>query len=446
MRKLKIGILFLGLALLFVLAGTVNAATEPELKNFNSKEYFFANGKPITIEERTDGQAGAKITWTSGEQNVGPNANVFGGMHDDATEVNTSITMNGGTVRNIIGGGLHLSNTNTSKIEINGGNVVGVNGGGASSLTHDCGCSNATTWYSGDAKNSPCQTRKVEVIVNEGKISSQLYGGGEGISNTQNSCVTINGGDLSSTYVTAGGSNGNTTNAMLNIYGGNLNIVQSVNRGTIENVNVAVTGGKIKELYVGGETRDNSVNGKMTGNVSFWIAGDAKITTMELGKNDNRVIDLTTGNVKAENIIIMSGRVENATDLAGKILQYCQVKIEEETYLLTEGKTIKDLDSYEQIIKKEGYVFKGFKKDGKDFDVNTPITSNIELTRVFEKITTIKPIDDEPTEDEPIEDGSKEEEKDETPKTGSIDVALVVSAMLTVSTLAGIVVVKKYNK
>ena len=260
---------------------------EPELKTFGGTEYFFANGVAITIEAREDGSEGALIKWDGGEQNVGKNANVLGGMHDDATSVSTSITMNGGTVRNVIGGGLHKSNCSSTNIVINGGNMVAVQGGGASSLTKDCGCSNAS-WYNGNAKDSPCQVENANVTINGGSVSSLVFGGGEGISCTKNSSLTINDGSLGSAWVTAGGSNGYTGSAKLSIKGGDLNVVQSVNRGSMDSAEIEVTGGTIKDLYLGGETGDSNVTGSIS-NIKTTIDG-GKIGTLSPGKSNNTEI------------------------------------------------------------------------------------------------------------------------------------------------------------
>lgn len=54
-----------------------------------------------------------------------------------------------------------------------------------------------------------------------------------------------------------------------------------------------------------------------------------------------------------------------------------------------------------------------------------------------------EPSDDKETN---INQDSKEEGKDDTPKTGSVDIVVYVSAIITVIALAGIVIVKKYTK
>ena len=73
-----------------------------------TKEVFLANGNAITVTADPDNAEGAIITWEGGSQKVTKAVTIFGGAHNDATELaTTSITMNGGKVKNIFGGGLH---------------------------------------------------------------------------------------------------------------------------------------------------------------------------------------------------------------------------------------------------------------------------------------------------------------------------------------------------
>lgn len=286
-KSLKFLLAIVAFLAIVLFAGKVNAAKTPELQNLGGKECFFANGTPITIEERTDNVEGAKITWQGGTQLVSKNTNIFGGMHDDNTEVDTSITMTGGTVRNIIGGGLHLSNTNSSKIYMNGGSAIGIIGGGTSSFVKNCGCTNGTTWYAGDPKNSPCQTKNARIELQGGKVLTSVFGGGEGISNTEKTTIQTSGTDLSTAYVTAGGSNGRTGIAWLLIAGSKvIDVVQGVNRGIVEEVHISADfGPTINRLYVGGETEDKNVTGKITKEATVYITEVVNVKKMSLGTN-----------------------------------------------------------------------------------------------------------------------------------------------------------------
>ena len=443
--KKKTLLVFLLITLFSVIAATqVFAAsdsvvgTPDSLQIIGGKEFFFANGTPITIEERTDGNPGALIKWNGGEQLVGEESNIFGGMHDNGATVDTSVIMNGGAVKYIFGGGLHKSNTVNAKVVMNGGRVNQIDGAGASDWTTDCDCTDEnTSWKDGDYKNAPCQTKNALVVINGGTICGSrfglLFGGGCGYSNTEKATIEINGGDLSATYVTAGGSNGNTKEASIVINGGTIGTVQSVNRGTMEEVSVTVSGGKIENLYVGGETGDATVTGTITGKVAVKVSGKASVKQLEAGKNGGVVVDPTTDTViKTENIVVVAGTVETLHNT--NFTSVNRVTIDGVEYLVKPFTTIKDIPTYAEFTKKEGYKFIGFKTaTGETWDEATEIDDNYELTTIFEKI------------EEPVANVEKneEDEKDNTPKTGGEINTLNLIAVLVVISLAGLVLIRK---
>ena len=253
----------------------------PTTETIENKQLVFANGVPITITQK-DGNTNT-VTWDGGTMDISTTATVFGGTHDsDTTLQNTSVTMNSGTVNAIFGGGLHKSHVVNSNVTINGGSIPSqVAGGGASSFVHD-----SHSWYSGEATNSPCIVENANVTINGGDKYYLVYGGGEGISKTGTTTLTINDGNFSKAYVTAGGSNGYTGTATLNINGGtSFNVVQSVNRGSMDSAVLNVTGGEIINLYLGGETGDSGVTGTIS-NVKADITG-GKITNIQKGKSNN---------------------------------------------------------------------------------------------------------------------------------------------------------------
>ena len=258
--------LFALLCALAMLAGTVSVPVFADGTTALDPVYnetlncFFANGTPITISAGTEG---ATITWEGGSKVVPKNVTVFGGGHDTDVAMATNVTMAGGTVRNILGGGLHQSNVTSSTVTMTGGTVTGgLQGGGASSLTHDCGCQNGMPWYSGDATKSPCRVDAATVAVSGGSVFT-LFGGGEGISYTGTADVTVSN-NANVSWVTAGGSNGYTGKGTLNIRGGTINVAQGVNRGSMDSIAINMTGGKVTNLYAGGETPDGDVTGTYT--------------------------------------------------------------------------------------------------------------------------------------------------------------------------------------
>lgn len=465
-RKVLLTVLFVAIlcALLTmpVFAAEDSVVGVPEYITIGSEEYFFANGAAITVEERTDGEEGALVKWTEngveksqtlGDIKGAKATNIFGGMHNNDTAVTTSITINGGYVQWIHGGGLHKSNTTTSNIVMNGGTVKHIKGGAADQwVPADCGCTaDNRTWHDGDYENSPAQTVTANVTINGGTVTGELYGGGNGYANTNTANVTIKGGNLTTAIVTGGGSNGNTDEAIVTVAGGTVGTVQGINRGTMTNSGIVVTGGTVENLYAGGdENPDADATGTITGEVAVGVAGEAKVTTLELGLNGGQPLEDTTV-YNSDYILVQNGTVENAEDIADKVAILYNVIIDEDLYLVQEGYTIKDLENYNDIITKEGYEFKGFEiAENAMWDPSTPVTEDMHLIRVFEKIET--PVEDDNTAGEGDDttgettDTEVKEEIDESPKMGVESTVFTMFALVAVISLAGIVLIKKANK
>lgn len=239
------------------------AAAPQYYENFaGSKEIFFANGTEITISERTDSVEGALITWDGGQQLVTDKVGVFGGSHNSDVKVNTSITMNGGTVRNIIGGGLHKSSVGTAKITINGGTVINVYGGGYDGYVwgsdETCSCANTNTLEK--VKDSTVRVDEVAIVVNGGSADT-IFGGGGGYNYVGSVSLVINTLEGKASYVTAGGSNGYTGTAEVLVGGGEIAVLQGINRGEMKEISMMIQGGKIDRVYAGGESTDPTVTG-----------------------------------------------------------------------------------------------------------------------------------------------------------------------------------------
>lgn len=436
----KLSILLVAIAFILILAGSVNAASDPYATTIDSKEFFFANGTPITIEERTDSNSGALIKWNGGEKEVGPKAYIFGGMHDEDEEVSTSITMNGGTVNAVMGGGLHLSNTKTSTVVINSGIINSVTGGGVgagATMAKNCPCGG---YYAtpADLKDSVTKTGTTNVTVNGGNITLLYGAGSSGYTRTEIANLKITGGTVE--YVTAGSSNGSTGTANLEITGGILSVVQSVNRGKLESANVEIIGGDITNLYIGGES-DPSVTGEITKKITMEVSGNAKVKKLQTGTNAGVLIDTSTSEVvKAENIRIASGTVENRNLLMvnGGATILNKVTIDGVQYLVEESKTIKDIPEYKSITTKEGYNFIEFQWAQGKWNEEDELFDDLELTTIFEKIET--------TTGTASGETPATEEKDDTPKTGSVDATTIICGVIAVMALVTILTVKKNNK
>ena len=455
----KVLTLIAGTALLMTMCGmsafaderTYIEPSEPEkvtiAETKGDQEVVFANGTPITITERTDGEDGALIKWEGGSLTVGPNAHVFGGGHDhENTYKTTSITMEGGKVRNLIGGGLHKSQVETASVTLIDGEVVSVQGGGASSLFHNCGCDNGATWYAGDPKDSPCRVDVTEVAIAGGKVSSLVFGGGEGISFTETASVVVLDGDLSSAWVTAGGSNGYTGSGMVAVAGGKVNVVQSVNRGSMDEAALVVMGGEVNKLYVGGETGDTSVTGTIAQSVAAVTGG----TVTELHPGTTGGVEITPETQGVEiGIAVAPNTVGNSDSLADAFGEDAVRAVYTATFYANN-----DTDPVEMPVvegepvdkpadpEKDGYTFKGWFTDEaltKAYDFETLATGDISLYAKWEKIpdTSTPSVPSTPgtssTPDDSSETGN--------PETGSTTMIWVVLAA-ALAGAASVVMVK----
>ena len=399
---------------------------------------FFANAKAITIEAGSEGNV--KISWDGKSLEVPETASIVGGYHDNEISCETSITMNSGKVKNIIAGGLHKSHVTKAKVVVNEGATItgGIMGGGASSFKKQCGCEYSNSWYSGDAKKSPCKVDETEVIVNGGKIF-MVYGGGEGISYTGKAKVSINGGSVN--YVTAGGSNGYTGDVTVFINNGTIKEMQSVNRGSMDSSNMEITGGTIEKLYVGGANEDDVTGSIASSSVS--ISGKAEVTTLDAGKSggneitntsgvttnvsfDKSCVENVNGSANQDNILNPTNNSEVTFKVDGK--EYKKVSV-------TTGNAIKEPEE----PTKSGYTFEGWYKDGVKYDFNEKVTGNITLEAKFSVIapsipsTPSKPSKPVYNHEEIIGSDRYDTAAKIADKLGSYDTVVLVNATSTMS-------------
>ncbi len=134
-----------------------------------------------------------------------------------------------------------------------------------------------------------------------------------------------------------------------------------------------------------------------------------------------------------------------------------KVTVDGNVFRLIKGESLNSLTTAEKatlnkLKVKEGYTFSGFFKtvDGKEVEVKETeaINEDTVLTSKFTKNTPPPITQDEPKTDEPVGTPAQQETpqvKDETPKTGSINVELIFSGMAMLA-LIGTIIVKKYSK
>ena len=411
---MKKKLLFAIAACALFLPATVFAAADPTYDE--EVKAVFANGTPITVEERTDGEAGALIKWEGGELAVPANTSVFGGSHDNATKVeSTSITVNGGTLYNIFGGGLHKSYVGTARVTVTGGTINGnIQGGGASSYA---GTTCHQPWYAGDKENATTVVDEAIVTIKGGNLSSatDVFGAGEGISYTKKATLTITKeftGNIR--YATAGGSNGYTDDAKVFANGGKIKVLQAVNRGFIETSEMTVDGAEVEKAYASSEG-DNQKLGVMQ--EAKLIVKSGKVGYAAPGQKGNPgeiANDVSTIEYKEGTVTTVEKFDADATTVTVNLMLIAGD--EEQTIQIPKGTvfTEEELKAMVEEINNElaadNLELVGFYLDEKltqEFDFSTPIEQDMEL---YMKLKAITP-----------------EEKVENPETSDVNIFLILS-------------------
>lgn len=412
---MKKKLLFAIAACAFFLPTTVFAAKEPEYVPEDTS--FYANGTAITIEARTDGEAGALIKWDGGEEAVAADTTVFGGAHNSSEVVeNASITMNAGTIRNICGGGEHKSIVKKVTITLNNGTVTGgIMGGGMryGTNTHkDFTVPQKSEMNSRD--DAITIVDEAIITINAGTIGD-VFGGGESYSYTGKATVTINSsftGEIG--YVTAGGSNGYTGEGIVYANGGKIKVLQAVNRGFMKTSELTVDGAEVEKAYASAEGDNQELGvtdsaklvvisgkvgyaapgqkgnpGQKANEISTIVYNDGTVTTVEDFNEDSTTVTV--------NLMLIAGD-------------------EEQTIQIPKGTVFTDeelkamIEEINNELAADNLELVGFYLDEEltqEFDFSTPIEQDMEL---YMKLKDITP-----------------EQKVENPETSDVNIFLILS-------------------
>lgn len=408
-------------------------AAEPNYDE--SVKAFFANGTPVTVEARTDGQDGALIKWDGGEKAVPADTSVFGGSHESDEKLeSTNVTVNGGSLHNVFGGGLHKSSVGNSLVIINGGKFTGfIQGGGASSYTATCG----HTQYAGDKDGATTVVDNAIVVINGGEIAKDVFGGGEGISYTKKASVTVNKSFTGNIrYVTLGGSNGYTDDATALLKGGKIKVLQSVNRGFMETAEITVNGAEIENAYASAEGDDQKlgVNKKAVINI---ISGKVKnVAPGQKGTPNENAADISEisyveGTVVNEPTNFNEDKVTVNINLTLKSDEFADtIQIPKGT-TFTDDELQKIIDEINNELKEDKMKFEGFFKDKElknKFDFSEEINAD---TTVYLKLVEIK---------------AETSNKEANPQTSDMNLALILTTLGLASVGAVLVSRKKLAK
>ena len=98
------------------------------------------------------------------------------------------------------------------------------------------------------------------VRVKDVKLIDTLFGGGNGYSVVWNNNIVVEG-DTTVNYLIAGGSNGFTKNAHVELNGGLAKVMQGVNRGVLDRVELIVNDGHVNKFYAAADIEDTSCTG-----------------------------------------------------------------------------------------------------------------------------------------------------------------------------------------
>ena len=370
------------------------AATAPELVEYGGKNILLANGTAITIEATTTEGMGATVKWDGGQIEVPANVTIFGGMHNSTEAVDTSITMNGGTVKNVFGGGLHVSTVKKASIVVNGGTITSAIMGGGYEEFVNCGKGDFNAVAEADVLESTTKVEETSITVNGGNLDGIIiYGGGGAHAYTGTASIVLNDFEGKLSYLVAGGSNGHTEKASVELAGGEVEVLQSVNRGTMDTIEMTVSGGKVTNAYVGGEP-DKSVTGTFN-NASLEITG-GEVENVSVGSNG---YDATNNeSISAKDDIVLSynknavtniDETEFAEDSVVKTVKLTfSANGESESVEIPVGTELKaeEIEELEkeltELLADTGYKFDNFYADAE-------FTKVFDMTKPFDEDTTV---------------------------------------------------------
>lgn len=443
-KKLIFFITLLVASVLFV-PNAFAATPAPELVTFGGKVILLANGNEVTIEATETAGYTAVAKYEGGEVLLPAGTTIFGGMHNSTEKVDTSIIIKGGTVKNVFGGGLHISSVGTANIVVEGGTITGSIMGGGYEEFVNCGLGDFNKVTEADVMASTTRVDEANITINGGNIDGILvYGGGGAHSYTGKANITINDHEGKIAYLIAGGSNGYTGEAAIEMNGGATEVVQGVNRGSMESIEIVINGGEVTNAYAGGETPDKKVNGTfedatliITGgkveNVNPGTNGVAQDgsnisakETVSVQYNKDSVTNIDEEEFEEDSII----KTVTITFVAGEESESVEIPYGEK---LTEDELALIEEELTEIFAKTDYTFAGFYAD-KDFK------EEYDMLAEFKEDATIYINFVQAKE----ETGSKEEIKN--PNTSDINLYGTIIAMVLAGTGLGYTIKKrKFN-
>lgn len=378
--KIRNIIFILTLVLFTLLVTPVYAEGTPEFDG----EDFYANGTQIMISQRTDGQAGALISWNGGSQVVPTNVRIFGGGKNTSSYTSSSIRMTGGTVGAIFGGGLSANDyVENVEIVINGTDayVSYLTVGGLE------GNSNKTslTLNSGTIEllQTVCRgrTEETSVLINNGTIEN-LYIGGE----LDESIIGVIG------------------KATVEIVGGKVQNFQAGSSGGIEITKTSNVQTTIKYLASTVENTSGAIfdNAIVLYNIKFKSSQQGTVTTanslVQAGETitlnvqpnqgyyatDIIVRDKNGNRVTIEENYTMQMPASDVTVEVTYDVILNRIIIDEEEYIIEYGRSLSTIQDVAELMEQEGFLGLYVVGTGEKVDLNEPIEAFLTLESKFE--------------------------------------------------------------
>ncbi|MBO1678489.1 Ig-like domain-containing protein [Bittarella massiliensis (ex Durand et al. 2017)] len=207
---------------------------------------FYANGTPIILSARADGQPGVHVSWEGDENGVDlPEAATVYGGRESGDVASSSITVTGGSVDYVVGGSAGAGTTQSAAIRVEDGQV---------------GMVLATTMYGAKTfdERGTIRVERSDITVNGGTIQA-VVGGAYSYTSVGDVKVTVNGGTLTAetsptqSGVILGGTNGEVTgDATLVVTGGKIKNVAAAQRTIVRGkVTYDLRGGSVGDIHVG---------------------------------------------------------------------------------------------------------------------------------------------------------------------------------------------------
>ena len=271
---------------------------------------FYACGFPVVVEKNTGHKYDAEaaedaviLSYHHKAQSVhevftaedAAKLMIYGGFSNTASKIDTmrvipetNITVKGVDIKAVVGGSDYEGLVGKVNIDIEDCKLQYVHGAGFAGEAVDGVWPDKNIVYDLDMKltNVECES---------------VYPGSNGYGVLVNGKVVVDGENTKIDCMSLGGSNGMTRRCEAIVKAGTITVLQSVNRGVLDDSVVILEGGNVTNFYVGGETGDESVTGIVRNPVVHLQGGN--ITNLDFGKSNSVAIESIKGTITSEVVI-----------------------------------------------------------------------------------------------------------------------------------------------